>query len=404
VWKGKGELRQAMQSILAAEQAGERASLKDRHQGERELLRERFAPYPDFEVWLRERGQPELAEQWRYRDRDRETGKSLQQGEDRGVGQGVDRRVGQIPADQGHEVARIRAAGVDRGQNSMSVVAVPRGIRNYVAHIHGREVHYSRRDAVESASSGSDAAVVAFVDKGREIEVHDSHSDDTLLAALELAAQKWGELSVSGSDDYKARCAALAVEHGFRIVNPELQERIERGLLAKSKLSSEMEGGAPEFATTSGASLPGSLADVYRRHYEDVVGRQERREHAGKAHVDPSRVDAMIAVRMRVTGHDQAAVQEALRQCSPSVHGRSAGNGRDWNHYAERTAQYAFSPAGTRRFDQLGQYRAQWEKLEGRERGALGVEQSRRDLSREKPEIEQENQKRQERGGPGLSR
>jgi hypothetical protein len=126
VWKGKGELRQAMQSILAAEQAGERASLKDRHQGERELLRERFAPYPDFEVWLRERGQPELAEQWRYRDRDRETGKSLQQGEDRGVGQGVDRRVGQIPADQGHEVARIRAAGVDRGQNSMSTTLCSR--------------------------------------------------------------------------------------------------------------------------------------------------------------------------------------------------------------------------------------------------------------------------------------
>ncbi|WP_083638074.1 TraI/MobA(P) family conjugative relaxase [Caballeronia sordidicola] len=400
VWKGKGELRQAMQSILAAEQAGERASLKDRHQSERELLRERFAPYPDFEVWLRERGQPELAEQWRYRDRDRETGKSLQQGDNRGVGQGVER----VPADQGHEVARIKAAGVERGQNSMSVVAVPRGIRNYVAHIHGREVHYSRRDAVESASSGSGFAVVAFVDKGREIEVHDSHSDDSLLAALELAAQKWGEFSVSGSDDYKARCAALAVEHGFRIVNPELQERIEQGLLAKSKLSREMERDAPGFATTLGASLPGSLGDVYRRHYEDVVGRQERREHAGKGHVDPSRVDAMIAVRMRITGHDQAAVQEALRQCSPGAHGRSVGDGRNWNHYAERTAQYAFSPAGTRRFDQLGQYRTQWEKLEVRETGALNVERSRRDLSREKPEIEQEDQKRQERGGPGLSR
>ncbi|WP_086381916.1 TraI/MobA(P) family conjugative relaxase [Caballeronia sordidicola] len=402
VWKGKGELRQAMQSILAAEQAGERASLKDRHLGERELLRERFAPYPDIEMWLRERGQPELAEQWRYRDRDRETGQSLDQG--------VDRGVNQILADQGHEVARIRAADVDRGQNSMSAVAVPRGIRNYVALIYGREVHYSRRDAVESASSGSDrgAAAVAFVDKGREIEVYDSHSDDSLLAALELAAQKWGELSVSGSDDYKARCAALAVEHGFRIVNPELQEPIEQGIQArmqvKSELGRQMEQNAPGLLPTLSASLPGSLADVYRRHYEDIVGRQERREHAGKGHVDPSRVDAMIAVRMRVTGHDQAVVQEALRQCSPSVHGRSTGDGRDWNHYAERTAQYAFSPAGTRRFDQLGQHRTQWEKLEGRERGALGVERSRRELSREKPEIEQEDQNRQDRGSPGLSR
>jgi hypothetical protein len=404
VWKGKGELRQAMQSILAAEQAGERASLKNRHQGEREILRERFAPYPDIEVWLRERGQPELAEQWRYRNRDRETGQSLHQGNDRGVGQGVDRRVGQIPADQGHEVARIRSAGVDRGQNSMSVVAVPRGIRNYVAHIHGREVHYSRRDAVNSASGGSDAAVVAFVDKGREIEVHDSHSDDSLLAALELATQKWGELSVSGSDDYKARCAALAVEHGFRIVNPELQERIEQGMQARSAAGRRMDRDARGLETTSGASLPGSLAEVYRRHYQDVVGRQERREHAGKGHVDPSRVDAMIAVRMRVTGHDQAAIREALRQCSPGAHGRSTADGRDWSHYAERTAQYAFSPAGTRRFDQLSQYRTQWERLEGREQEVPAPEQSRSGLSREKLDLELENPPRQTRGAPGLSR
>ncbi|WP_442857288.1 hypothetical protein [Burkholderia sp. PAMC 28687] len=173
---------------------------------------------------------------------------------------------------------------------------------------------------------------------------------------------------------------------------------------ARSAASREMERDAPGLETTLGASLPGSLADVYRRHYEDVVGRQERRQHAGNGHVDPSRVDAMIAVRMRVTGHDQAAVQEALRQCSPGAHGRSVGDGRNWNHYAERTAQYAFSPAGTRRFDQLGQYQAQWEKLEGRERGSQNVERLRRDLSREKLELEQEDQKPQERGGPGLSR
>jgi hypothetical protein len=83
-----------------------------------------------------------------------------------------------------------------------------------------------------------------------------------------------------------------------------------------------------------------------------------------------------------------------------AVHGRRTG----LDHYAERTAQYAFSPASTRRFDQLDQYQTQWEKLEGCERGVLGVERSRRNLSREKPGLEQEDQKRQERGGPGLSR
>ena len=387
VWKGKGELRQAMQSIVAAEQAGERASLKERHQRERELLRERLAPYPDLEAWLRERGQPERAEQWRYRDRDKETGKS------------VDQRIEQELADPRHEVARIRSAGIDRDENSLSVVTVPRDIRNYVAHIHGRDVHYSRREA-ESVSSG--AAVVAFVDKGREIEVRDWQSDDSLLAALQLSSQKWGELSVSGSDDYKARCAALAVEHGFKIVNLELQERIERGIQMRSMIERERQTPGPSGRLS--ASLHSSLADVYRRHYEDVVGRQERRDSAGKDHVDPSRIDAMIAVRMRVTGYDQAAIREALRQCSPAVHGRSANDGRDWGRYAERTAQYAFSPAGSRRFDQLGQYRRQWEKLEGRQTESLNIERSGRDLSHEKPNVEREDPGRQERGSPGLSR
>jgi hypothetical protein len=393
VWKGKGELRQAMQSIVAAEQAGERASLKDRHQRERELLRERFAPYPDLEVWLRERGHNERAEQWRYRDRDKETG------------QRVDQRREQGLADAGREGARIRGAGVDRGQNSISAAAVPRDIRNYVAQVHGREVHYSRHEINrEGGSFFSGPAVVAFIDKGREIEVRDWQSDDSLLAALQLSAQKWGELSVSGSNDYKARCAALAVEHGFMIVNPELLERIEQGMQAKSMAKYESELRALEPATRLSTSLPGSLADVYRRHYEDVIGHQKHREDIGKSHVDPSRVDAMIAVRMRVTGHDQVDIRNALRQCSPGVHGRPAGDRRDWGHYAERTAQYAFSPAGTRRFDQLGQYRTQWEKLEGRDKGALGVERPRGELSREKPELEQEDQKRQERGGPGLNR
>ncbi|MET3109456.1 hypothetical protein AAKU58_004313, partial [Oxalobacteraceae bacterium GrIS 1.18] len=40
---------------------------------------------------------------------------------------------------------------------------------------------------------------------------------------------------------------------------------------------------------------------------------------------------------------------------------------RDWGDYAQRTARYAYSAAGDRQAAELGKYRQQWEKLEGRE-------------------------------------
>lgn len=417
VWKGRGELRQAMQSVLAAEQAGERADLKERHQGERALLRERFAPYPDFEVWLRERGQSELAERWRYRDRS-------------GRNQDVERederpreREGVLESERGRElkserrvtgsrdeIARISGAGsANENEHRVSVAHPPRDIRNYVAHIRGREVHYSRRVVANNSAHSADstsrrAPQVAFIDKGREIEVRDWRNDDSLLAALQLSAQKWGALSVTGSDDYKARCAALAVEHGFKIVNPELQEHIRQGIQAKQAIGRNGERVMPKAGTPLEKSSPGSLVDIYRRHYEDIVQGQARRDGTGEGCVDPSRVDAMIAVRMRMTGHDQVAIKQALQQCSPGAHGRSAAHGRDWDHYAERTAQYAFGPAGTRRAEQLSPHRAKWEKLEGRERPVRDVDQSRGVASREKLVQEQEHPKPVKRKGPQMRR
>jgi hypothetical protein len=103
----------------------------------------------------------------------------------------------------------------------------------------------------------------------------------------------------------------------------------------------------------------GGVAQAYQKHYEDVIGRQR-----GGA-VDLSRVDAMIAVRMRVTGYQQGEIESALRQCAPAT--RQDEQGRDWNDYAQRTARYAFGGAGDRQAADLGKYRQQWEKLEGRE-------------------------------------
>lgn len=522
-WKGKGEVLNAMRSVIAAEQAAEKAALKEKHQKQREQHRQQFRPYPDLEQWQRMQKSPELAEQWRH-----------------------------------------RASEPQRIEGASGEPPTPRDIRAYQPEIVGQQVHYSRKE--EAGAGGG----VSFVDKGKSIDIHDWRNRDSTLAALQLSAQKWGSFTVTGNDEYKAMCAKLAAEHGFKITNPELQERIqqerqriqqERAQAMKSEQLKQFElyaeaVGAERYRVTSikmqadgrkqtfildkkdgitrgftpqeieqrtpemlrlqrrgenlyytplsdkkhhiliddmnreklerlirdgyrpavvlesspgnyqaiitvpklgtahdkdvgnrlsdalnreygdpklsGAIHPhrapgyenrkpkhqredgsypevrllkaerrecvkalalssqidaeyqrqaalkaqqperskakpalelaaasGSAIDAYQRHYRDVIKRQRGGE------VDLSRMDSMIAVRMRVTGHDQAAIEGAIRQCAPAT--RQKDEGRDWNDYAQRTARYAYSAAGDRQAAELGKYRQQWEKLEGRE-------------------------------------
>jgi len=544
-WKGKGEVLNAMRSVIAAEQAAEKAALKEKQQKEREQHRQQFRPYPDLEQWQRMQKSPELAEQWRH-----------------------------------------RASEPQRIEGDRDEPPTPRDIRAYQPEIHGKQVHYTRK---EDAGAGRG---VSFVDKGKSIDIHDWRDRDTTLAALQLSAQKWGSFTVNGNDEYKAMCAKLAAEHGFKITNPELQESIqqerqriqqERAQAMKSEQLKQFERyadavGAERFRVTSikmqpdgrkqtfildkkdgvtrgftppeieqrtpemqrlqrrgenlyytplsdkkhhiliddmnreklerlikdgyqpaavlesspgnyqaiitvqklgtphdrdvgnrlsdalnreygdpklsGAIHPhrapgyenrkpkhqredgsypqvrllkaerrecvkalalssqidaeyqrqaaakaqqqtlskakpalelaaasGSAVDAYQRHYRDVLKRQRG------GGVDLSRVDSMIAVRMRVTGHDQAAIEGAIRQCAPAT--RERDEGRDWNDYAQRTARYAYSAAGERQAADLGKYRQQWERLEGRE---------------PKRQQEQAKAQRQERdNSPGMS-
>jgi Relaxase/Mobilisation nuclease domain/Large polyvalent protein-associated domain 7 len=180
-WKDRGALRNALQSVVAAEQASAKAELKEQHQKERDQVRQQYRPYPSLEQWHRLQKNPELAEQWRFREGEQQ------------------RMLG------------------DRTEP-----ATPRDIRAYVPEIRGNQVHYLRKADVQL--QGKEAA---FVDKGREIDVRDWRQPDTVLAALQLSAQKWGSFKITGNDEFKAVCVQLAAEHGFRISNPELQGRIE---------------------------------------------------------------------------------------------------------------------------------------------------------------------------------
>jgi hypothetical protein len=105
------------------------------------------------------------------------------------------------------------------------------------------------------------------------------------------------------------------------------------------------------------ASAPGSTQEAYYKHLENI------KKHL--AITDPSRVDSMIALRLRATGHSQEAVRDVIRTEAPAWRGTDAK--RDWERYASRTTDYAFGVPGDRDLQRHEKYTGQWLKLEGRD-------------------------------------
>ena len=103
------------------------------------------------------------------------------------------------------------------------------------------------------------------------------------------------------------------------------------------------------------APADGWATEIYRRHGQDIRSRE------GNA-LDRSRVDAMIAVRLRVTGHSRDEIVATLANGPPTF--RAPGEERDWPRYAARVVRYAFGPAGDREVERLARYREPWRALE----------------------------------------
>ena len=110
---------------------------------------------------------------------------------------------------------------------------------------------------------------------------------------------------------------------------------------------------------TPAAARTAAPAHAYEAHYRDIAAR-----HKGDG-IDLSRVDSMIAVRLRATGHGQDEIATVLAACAPSI--RTADEGRNWHDYAQRTARYAFGPDGSRMLAKIERYRDQFLRLEGRD-------------------------------------
>jgi hypothetical protein len=299
--KWSGNALNVARSLMAADHAKRRAELMEQQKRERDNLRARFGQRMTFEQFLIARGTPQLAEQWRYRN--------------------AETSIAAILGD-GDAEPRKR----DIRDFSAQVRPSPHTLAN--------EIHYSSR---------TDPSRVSFTDRGKRIDVWQQQDEAAVLAALQLGAQKWGTLTITGPAEFKQLCAQLAAEHGIRISNPELRQVAAHG-----------PGERPPYPAMP-ASVP-SPSTAYRMHKADILNRIEVR--------NPSQFDWMIAVRMRITGHDQRAIAQALKENASQ--GREAEN-RNWTNYAERTAEAVFGPRGDRECIKSEQRAEAWARVEGRE-------------------------------------
>lgn len=179
-WRRRGVALNALRHALAEEHRTALHLLQDQQKEERLANRERLPPFPTIEEWLKANRDPFLAALWAHPN----------------------------------YFMRLEGHGT-RSDSERRVYSIP-GFRSVVR---GAYVHYCKL---------TDPEHIAFSDRGDRIDVCDTIDRAIILASLQLAASRWDEVKITGSDDFKARVVDLAVEHGFRLKNEDLRQTVEK--------------------------------------------------------------------------------------------------------------------------------------------------------------------------------
>ncbi|OEC93583.1 LPD7 domain-containing protein [Rhizobium sp. YK2] len=146
--------------------------------------------------------------------------------------------------------------GIEKNRGAVEgdrfVAPVKYEFRQFVAEERGAVIRY-----VTSKDAGKQA--VAFTDHGDKVEINTWKDREAVLAAMQVASQKWGSLTISGAESYKGLAIELAAEHGFKITNPELQEKL---VAANERVARQRDAGAGiapgAVQKESPAEVPGS--------------------------------------------------------------------------------------------------------------------------------------------------
>jgi hypothetical protein len=196
-WKGKGALLNRQRSILAATQQSEKLNLRDRQYKEREEMKKHFpVRFPNFKTWL------DVTED------DKEAFASF----------------------------RYPQNGVMAEPSKGTETAAPFDLRAF-SPVMGNKggVAYRMEDGHEAQ----------FIDYGKLIVLSEKCDRAAILAALQLANQKWGSAVINGTEEYKRACVELAIAHNLKIYNPDLAREVEEGKkrLYESRTSRQTEEG-----------------------------------------------------------------------------------------------------------------------------------------------------------------
>jgi hypothetical protein len=244
----------------------------------------------------------------------------------------------------------------------------------------GDKIHYSRRDAVTGALQA-----LAFVDQGKQLDVKDWKNPDTVLAALQVASTKWETITVSGNDAYKETAARLAAEHGFKITNPEMQDRIQQLRAEAESKKALLAEGAPEAEKTQARSAPAITTTPAERSLH-LASIRERRDLEAERETTQAGA-AVKADETSKTGSDTATPERAPREAAAA---REAARTVD----SDQSTPMQPNPAQSEEMQQLrhAQQRVLTQEQRDRQELAIRNREAFREQQPRKTESESEGQ------------
>lgn len=158
-WKGKGEAKNVLKSVIATQQAAEKLEQRERHTAERKALQAQYKPLPQYKQW---REQPQI-------------------------------------------VGLLVLPIVEQQNTREKQFSVAKTLRALTSKVDARQHTTYQLNSKD-----------VFRDEGRTIAVLDTKSDAGIAAALAVAQQKFGQvLTLTGSEEFKRNAVAVAVANNL---------------------------------------------------------------------------------------------------------------------------------------------------------------------------------------------
>ena len=267
-WKGRGRELNQRRSILAARQMTEKLNLLDMEKQQIRDLKSRYLKhFPSFKTWLLEQQDETLFLKYRY---------------------------------PGQTVLTSQESRESFGSSD---------IRDYRAFRSASGVAWCRRPGHAD-----------FIDCGRRIVMKKNHDEGAILAAMQLACQKWGGVQINGTDEeYRRLCVRVAARHGLKISNPDLGKTVEEA----RRMIGERDGGLR------------AKMEIFRR-YAEAVGAERFRILVTEFREDGTRAFVLDRKSGGLDGKTADEVQEKLWLLEKYARGRKNINvvpiSRDKHH------------------------------------------------------------------------